>query len=489
MVPPMIQEAMRSFLAHECQPMYDCAIRKRQIHFQLTLTCRRMNQRGEPRMMTSAGAATGLTFRANGRFKVAVSFSGCEDVAMKISSRQPLWVPLSIALCCVGSFALTSFGLADDATSFSAGEFERDVAPILVRNCLECHRGPEPSGGLDLSSRQSMAAGGESGPAVDADDPKDSLLWRKVSDGEMPPESELPAIERSQLLRWIEAGAPRNDRTLDLYERSTSKRAGYDWWSLQPIVDPPVPSSSPDRFNHSRTQLMRLSSIDFSRRVFDVAAGRCPNAGASTDGQAAWDPCRCRDGERLENNDTSENFHALVDEALDSHRYGERWARHWLDLARFGESQGFERDKSRPNAWRYRDWVINALNDDMPYDQFAKLQIAGDCLPDAGREGVIASGFLVAGAWDEVGQNQQSAAMKKVVRQDELEDYVGTVGQTFLGLTTNCARCHDHKFDPIRQSEYYAFCSALDGVHHGERDITPAEVIQAAQQKRPQRTR
>ncbi len=124
------------------------------------------------------------------------------------------------------------------------------------------------------------------------------------------------------------------------------------------------------------------------------------------------------------------------------------------------------------------------LNDDMPYDQFAKWQIAGDCLPDAGRDGVVATGFLVAGAWDEVGQNQQSAAMKQVVRQDEMEDYVGTVGQTFLALTTNCARCHDHKFDPIRQSEYYALCSALDGVHHGEQDITPAEVIQAAQQKR-----
>jgi hypothetical protein len=187
---------------------------------------------------------------------------------------------------------------------------------------------------------------------------------------------------------------------------------------------------------------------------------------------------------RFEEDDSPERFDLLVSETLDSPRYGERWARHWLDLARFGESQGFERDKSRPNAWRYRDWVINALNSDMPFDQFARMQIAGDCLPEAGRDGVIASGFLVAGAWDEVGQNQQSAAMKKVVRQDELEDYVGTVGQTFLGLTTNCARCHDHKFDPIRQSEYYAFCSALDGVHHGERDITSPEVIQAAKQKR-----
>ena len=187
--------------------------------------------------------------------------------------------------------------------------------------------------------------------------------------------------------------------------------------------------------------------------------------------------------DRLQTDASPAAFASIVDELLDSPRYGERWARHWLDLARFGESQGFERDKSRPNSWRYRDWVINALNDDMPYNEFARMQLAGDVMPEARREGVIATGFLVAGPWDEVGQNQQSAAMKAVVRQDEMEDYVGTVGQTFLGLTTNCARCHDHKFDPIRQSEYYALSSALDGVRHGDRDITPPEIIEAAKKR------
>jgi hypothetical protein len=168
-------------------------------------------------------------------------------------------------------------------------------------------------------------------------------------------------------------------------------------------------------------------------------------------------------------------YEALVDRLLASPDYGERWARHWLDLARFGESNGFEYDEPRRNAWPYRDWVINALNHDLPFDEFARQQLAGDVLHPGDTEAIKATGFLVAGAFDTVGQNQQSQAMKAVVRQDELEDLVSTSCQTFLGLTVHCARCHDHKFDPIRQTEYYQLTSALDGVRQGERDVTSAE--------------
>ena len=161
----------------------------------------------------------------------------------------------------------------------------------------------------------------------------------------------------------------------------------------------------------------------------------------------------------------------LVDRLLAHPHYGERWARHWLDVARYGESQGFERDKLRPNFWRYRDWVTRALNADMPYDRFAAWQLAGDVLHPGDPLAVVATGFLVAGPYDEVGNSQQSQAMKRVVRQDELEDLVSVVGQTFLGLTIHCARCHDHKFDPIPQREYYRMASALSGVRHGLRDL------------------
>ena len=161
-------------------------------------------------------------------------------------------------------------------------------------------------------------------------------------------------------------------------------------------------------------------------------------------------------------------YNQLVDEVLGNPQYGERWARHWLDVVRFGESQGFERDKLRPHSWRYRDWVIDAFNQDLPYDTFAQLQLAGDLIEGATSHGRIATGFLGAGTWDEVGFSQRSPVFKRVVRQDQLEDLTAAVAQSFLGLTVNCARCHDHKFDPITQKEYYQFTASLASVYHGQ---------------------
>src|SRR5688572_15882231 len=164
---------------------------------------------------------------------------------------------------------------------------------------------------------------------------------------------------------------------------------------------------------------------------------------------------------------------AALDEAADrllaSPRYGERWARHWLDVARFGESHGFEFDRLRDNAWRYRDYVVDSLNPDKPYDRFIREQIAGDALPHPSAESLVATGFLVAGPWDQAGYTSASALLKERIREEELEDMIGAVGQTFLGMTVHCARCHDHKFDPIPQGDYYRFKAALQGFRHGER--------------------
>src|SRR4030095_15371150 len=156
---------------------------------------------------------------------------------------------------------------------------------------------------------------------------------------------------------------------------------------------------------------------------------------------------------------------------LTAPHYGERWARHWLDVVRFGESQGFEYDKIRENAWRYRDYVINAFNADKPYDQFIREQIAGDVLDPVTPEGIVATGFLVAGPWDQAGAGSVSPSVKAATRKSELEDMIGTVGQTFLGVTLNCARCHNHKFDPIPQRDYYGVKAIFQGVRHGERSI------------------
>ena len=163
---------------------------------------------------------------------------------------------------------------------------------------------------------------------------------------------------------------------------------------------------------------------------------------------------------------------ALIDKLLASSSYGERWGRHWLDIARYGESDGFERNMPRNNLWHFRDWVIRAFNEDMPFDRFARLQIAGDIIENGSHEGLAATGFLVSGVHNTVVGS--SPMMKKLAREDELEEIVGALGQTFLGLTVNCARCHDHKFDPISQVEYYGLTAAIGGVYHGERDYRQA---------------
>ena len=169
---------------------------------------------------------------------------------------------------------------------------------------------------------------------------------------------------------------------------------------------------------------------------------------------------------------------------LASPHYGERWARHWLDVVRFGESQGFEYDRIRDHAWRYRDYVIHAFNSDKPYSQFVREQLAGDVLEPVTDEGIVATGFLVGGPWDQAGNGASSASLRATVRESEMEDIVGTVGQTFLGVTVNCARCHNHKFDPIPQGDYYRIKAVFDGIHHGDRSILPASEIAVRKQRK-----
>ena len=351
-------------------------------------------------------------------------------------------------------------------------DFDQQVAPLLARHCLECHSGADPKGKLDLSDSARAISGGENGAAFVAGDPTASLLWQRVRDGEMPPKEKLTEDDKALLENWIKQGAKWGTRPIDRYRYSSDKRAGYDWWSLkplQPVALPAVPSEWESQATHpiDRFVLAKLAEHHLTpsapaeprllvrRLAFDLS-GLPP----STDEVVAF-----------EKEPTPAAYDALLTRYLDSPQYGERWARHWLDLARFGESHGFERDQLRKNSWPYRDWVIRSLNSDMPYDQFARMQLAGDLLTPNHADGIIATGFLVAAPYDEVGHTQQSLAMRAVVRQDELEDIVGTVGQTFLGLTANCARCHDHKFDPITQVEYYQLAACLDGVRHGERKI------------------
>ncbi|MBM3847063.1 MAG: DUF1553 domain-containing protein [Verrucomicrobia bacterium] len=170
-------------------------------------------------------------------------------------------------------------------------------------------------------------------------------------------------------------------------------------------------------------------------------------------------------------------YERWVEKLLESPRFGERWARHWLDVVRYTESQGFEYDKLRDNAWHYRDYVIQSFNADKPYDQFMREQVAGDVLDPASQDSIAASSLLVCGAWDEAGNSQANVAQRMTTREEELEDLLSVVGQTFLGLTMNCARCHDHKFDPISQRDYFGMKSVFDGVKHGERSLASRQQL------------
>lgn len=352
-------------------------------------------------------------------------------------------------------------------------DFRREVAPLLAARCLECHDGNAPEAGLDLSTRSGLSNGGESGPVILEKTPEESLLWQRIGTNEMPPEHPLTQAEKDIFKEWIFGGARWQGEPIDRFRYTSDIRAGYDWWSLQPVrtVTPPrIENASWPRNSIDRFVLRRLNEHQLSpsgqatpraqiRRLYFDLIGLPPSPDVI---------------EKFAAHPTDEAYEQIVDDLLASRHYGERWARHWLDVVRFGESNGFERNAPRTNFWYYRDWVIKSLNDDMPYDDFVRMQLIGDLLKP-GPEGAAAVGFLVAGVHNTtVGGSER---MKKLARQDELEEVIAAVGQTFLGLTVNCARCHDHKFDPIKQTEYYRLIATISGMKHGERiERTPEEL-------------
>ena len=350
-------------------------------------------------------------------------------------------------------------------------DFDRDVAPILSRRCIGCHSGSAPKGELDLSRKDDALRGGKLGPAIQPGTIEVSQLWIAVSNDVMPPGKPISPVERAVLKTWIEEGAVWGQDPIAPYELTTDFRAGKDWWSLQPLPTIAIPdptsdwdSNNPiDRFVQARLQGEGLtpspnaSPKELIRRVYFDLIGLPPPPDVVF---------------AFERSPTEQAFAQVVEQLLASPQYGERWARHWLDLVRYAESDGFERNMARPNAWRYRDWVVDSFNSSMPYDKFALMQIAGDAIDPENPEAQRAAGFLVAGVHNTVVAQNEFA--QKTARQDELEDIVAAVGQTFLGMTIQCCRCHDHKFDPLTQMDFYRVAASLSGVDFGEKAfITP----------------
>ena len=365
--------------------------------------------------------------------------------------------------------------LAAAATGFAATlppaathkvDFSKEIQPLLAKYCFECHDSKKQKNDLRLDVKESAFKGGESGPSILPGKSAESRLILFIAGLDkntvMPPKGEQLAPEQVGLVRaWIDQGAK-------WPETASAKTANpSDWWSLKPLVRPPVPAVKDSRFRiHNpvdafvavklkEKQLAQSPEADrrtLIRRLYFDLIGLPPSPEEVAAFVADKDP---------------QAYLKLVDKLLASPRHGERWARHWLDVVRFAESDGFETNQPRPNAWHYRDYVIRAFNDDKPYDRFVIEQLAGD------QFGVdVATGFLVAGPWDRV--KSPDPVLTANQRADELHDMVSTTGSAFLGLTIGCARCHNHKFDPIPQTDYFAVKAVFAGVQHGERSTKPA---------------
>jgi len=346
-------------------------------------------------------------------------------------------------------------------------DFESDVKPILESRCVDCHGPEDPEAKFRILSRKSLLRGGESGePAIVPASSADSFLIKVVAGLDphlkMPPEGPRLTSQQIAVLRaWIDQGLamPDADASSDI-DRT-------DHWSFQPIGNPEPPqledkfAASPiDAFILKKLQEQQLAPSSRAdrrtliRRLFLVMLGLPPTPEQVTE---------------FVNDDSPNAWKNLVDQVLESPRYGERWARHWLDLIRFGETHGFETNRERPNAWPYRDWVINALNSDKPYDDFVRQQIAGDAFGEP-----IGTGFLVAGPHDIVKGRDPNLALMQ--RQDELSDMINATTTAFLGMTIGCARCHNHKFDPITQRDFYAVQAVFAGVQHADQKLpVPSE--------------
>jgi hypothetical protein len=346
---------------------------------------------------------------------------------------------------------------------------------LLAARCLECHQGEDASAGLDLTSRAGLSRGSDSGAVYDPENAKNSLIWKVIDSGAMPPKSKLDEAERTLLVEWLEQGAVLPEEPIDRLARSSPYRAGWDWWALQPLQTspPPEPIDSSDALAPwSRTSIDRFVLDRLRANHLHPNATSTPRAWLR---RVYFDltglPPTYEERLVFEEDPSEGAYEAVVDRLLGSPEYGERWARHWLDVARFGESDGFERNFPRRHSWPYRDWVIRAFNDDMPYDQFVRMQIAGDQI-DPTANGLAAVGFLVCGLHNTVVGD--SERMKRLAKQDELEDKIGTLTQAFLGLTAQCARCHDHKYDPISSESYYQLAGSLQGILHGDREAGPS---------------
>ena len=346
--------------------------------------------------------------------------------------------------------------------------FEENVRPVLEANCYMCHSDPERAeNGFLLTTRAGLLRGGERGPAISTSEPALSLLLHAVGyDDEqlqMPPSGRLAEADLEVIRQWVLLGAPFGGDEDELTEVAPAEDAfeitdaDRAWWSVQPLGRPDVPVVADPDWPLNPVDNFLLAKIE--------AAGLEPPPTADRRAlirRASYDltglPPTFEEVEAFEQDKRPDAWERLIDRLLASPHYGERWGRHWLDLVRYAETDGYERDRKKPSAWRYRDWVINALNADMPYDEFLTHQLAGDELDNPTAASVIATGYLRLGIWDDEPTDTELA------QYDDLDSVLDTTSRVMLGMSIGCARCHNHRGDPIPQTDYYRMLSFFRGI-------------------------
>jgi hypothetical protein len=374
--------------------------------------------------------------------------------------------------CVVATYVALMCPIRADDKPADAAFVDKHVRPILQQHCFKCHGEGKVRGGLRLTSRANLLKGGDSGPAISIERPETSRLLQAINykDGlEMPPIGKLPQEKIDVLTRWVKAGAPWLG---DDQATATSKTKpgeitaeARNYWAYRPLRRPDIPRvpntkwvrTPVDAFILAKLSAAKLSpappadKVALVRRVYYDLIGLPPTP---------------EEVDTFVNDSSPNGYEKLIDKLLDSPHYGEKWGRHWLDLAHYAETNGYERDGPKPFAWRYRDYVIQSFNEDKAYDQFVREQLAGDELTSSTPTGgnpwdsgpIIATGYYRLGLWDDEPADPLQA------RFDGLDDVVATTAQTFLAMTMNCARCHDHKIDPIPQADYYRLLAFFEDV-------------------------
>jgi mono/diheme cytochrome c family protein len=382
-------------------------------------------------------------------------------------------------------------------------DFAHDVRPILQEHCVGCHGPEKQKSGYRLDARDTAIKGGDSGdaaiiPGKSAESPLIQFVAGLDADKLMPPKkSDKPRLKAGEigvLRAWIDQGAVWPEDT------SVAKRDPLDWWSLKPTVKAAVPDSDADTpvrsLGAGADRIVRVTSpIDafiraklteknltpspeadprtLCRRIYFDLTGLPPTPEEIAAFVAAY--------ESHQPNASHAAYEALVDKLLASPRYGERWARHWLDVVHYGDTHGYDKDKQRPNAWPYRDYVIRAFNEDKPYTRFVQEQIAGDVLFPGTRDGIEALGFIAAGPWDFIGHAEvpETKTDGKIARHLDRDDMVANTIGTFCSTTIHCAQCHNHKFDPIPQEDYYSLQAVFAAVDRTDKKYYRDDTVNA----------